>query len=60
MKIAVICPFNDSPSINYTIKVIKHLSSMKIDVFIDSELEKSTKIMEVSKKIKIFDKINYY
>ena len=58
MKIAVICPFNDSPSINYTIKVIKHLSSMKIDVFIDSELEKSTKIMEVSKKIKIFDRIN--
>ncbi len=58
MKIAVICPFNDTFSIDYTSKVIKHLYSMEIDVYIDSELEKFSEIIGISKKIKSFNKID--
>ena len=58
MKIALICPFNNKLSISYSLKVIKHLSFLNVEIYIHEELLKNIKISKLPKKYFSFKKLN--
>lgn len=58
MKIAIICPFNNTLSIDYTIKVINFLKSKGIKLYLHKDLMKSTLIRNIGKEFWEFDELN--
>lgn len=58
MKIAIICPFNNTLSIDYTIKVINFLKSKGIKLYLHRDLMKSTLIRNIGKEFWEFDELN--
>ena len=58
MKIAIICPFNNTLSIDYTIKVINFLKSKGIKLYLHKDLMKSTLIRNIGKKFGEFDELD--
>ena len=58
MKIAIICPFNNTLSIDYSIKVINFLKSKGIKLYLHKDLMKSTLIRNIGKEFWEFDELN--
>ena len=58
MKIAIICPFNNTLSIDYSIKVINFLKSKGIKLYLHKDLMKSTLIKNIGKEFDEFDDLN--
>lgn len=58
MKIAIICPFNNTLSIDYSIKVINFLKSKGIKLYLHRDLMKSTLIRNIGKEFWEFDELN--
>ena len=58
MKIAIICPFNNTLSIDYSIKVINFLKSKGIKLYLHKDLMKSTLIRNIGKKFGEFDELD--
>tara|TARA_B100000963_G_scaffold289709_1_gene259277 strand:+ start:41577 stop:42449 length:873 start_codon:yes stop_codon:yes gene_type:complete len=58
MKIAIVCPFNNTLSIDYSIKVINFLKSKGIKMYLHKELMKSTSIRNIGKEFGEFDELN--
>ena len=58
MKIAIICPFNNTLSIDYSIKVINFLKSKGIKLYLHKDLMKSTLIRNIGKEFGEFDELN--
>mgnify|MGYP001296445154 FL=1 len=58
MKIAIICPFNNTLSIDYSIKVINFLKSKGIKLYLHKDLMKSTLIRNIGKEFSEFDELN--
>ena len=58
MKIAIICPFNNTLSIDYSIKVINFLKSKGINLYLHKDLMKSTLIKNIGKEFDEFDDLN--
>ena len=58
MKIAIICPFNNTLSIDYSIKVINFLKSKGIKLFLHKDLMKSTLIRNIKKEFGEFDELD--
>ena len=58
MKIAIICPFNNTLSIDYSIKVINFLKSKGIKLYLHKDLMKSTLIRNIEKEFGEFDELD--
>ena len=58
MKIAIICPFNNTLSIEYSVKVINFLKSKGIKLYLHKDLMKSTLIRNIGKEFGEFDELN--
>ena len=58
MKIAIICPFNNTLSIDYSIKVINFLKSKGIKLYLHKDLMKSTLIRNIKKEFGEFDELD--
>ena len=58
MKIAIICPFNNTLSIDYSIKVINFFKSKGIKLYLHKDLMKSTLIRNIGKKFGEFDELD--
>ena len=58
MKIAIICPFNNTLSIDYSIKVINFLKSKGIKLYLHKDLMKSTLIRNIGKNFGEFDELD--
>jgi len=58
MKIAIICPFNNTLSIEYSVKVINFLKSKGVKLYLHKNLMKSTLIRNIGKEFGEFDELN--
>ena len=58
MKIAIICPFNNALSIEYSVKVINFFKSKGIKLYLHSDLIKSTVIKNIGKDFGEFNELN--